>query len=124
MVAAMFVALVGCGGPASIADPVEVKGTVKLPDGRPVKGVILTLQPLDGGHMAGLKVGPDGTFSGKVIPGRYSFFFTMIPPRSDEDDVESLRAALQVIPQAYREAHMDHTVKVPSGGGDLMIELK
>lgn len=120
----MVIGLAGCGGgPGRVADPVPVKGQVTLASGQPLKDVMLTLQPLDAGHMAGLKVGADGRFTGEVVPGKYAFFFG---PQESKGPAEQQKfeVALQAVPEKYKAANMDHTVTVSSSGNDLVIALQ
>jgi hypothetical protein len=121
---AVAIGLAGCGGgPGRVADPVPVKGQVTLANGRPLKDVMLTLQPLDAGHMAGFKVGSDGRFTGEAVPGKYAFFFAPQESKAPAEQ-QKLEAALQAVPEKYKAANMDHTVTVSSSGSDLLITLQ
>lgn len=112
--ALLFVGL-GCGmNPGRVADPVSVSGKVTFADGKPVRDVILTLQPMDAGNMAGLKIGTDGAFRGDVVPGKYAYYLTAQDGR---------RGALAAIPEPFRSAHLDRTVEVKAGASDLQIRL-
>jgi hypothetical protein len=114
--AAVLMGLVGCGGDRGrVADPAPVTGRIISADGNAVKDVFLTLQPVDSGAMAGLKVGGDGTFSGKVVPGRYAYF---LGPQEGKG-----AAALKAVPEKYQTASMERTVQVRSGG-ELHIKLQ
>jgi hypothetical protein len=120
LLAALAVALAGCGGdPPRMADRVKVHGTVTLADGKPIRDVMLTLQPTQTGHLAGFKVGADGRFSGEAIPGKYAF---SLQPREGADRTKSL-AALKQVPEKYRAPQLDHQVTIPSGGGAVEIKL-
>lgn len=115
VLAGILFGVIGCGmNPGQVADSVPVTGQVTFGDGKPVKEVLLSLQPMDCGSMASLKVGGDGTFSGKVVPGKYAYFF---------GPQDGKTAALKAVPKEYRAAHMERTVVVSSSGGELQIKL-
>jgi hypothetical protein len=120
LAAAAALGLTGCGKmtPAPVADRVPVKGKVTLADGRPVRDVMLTLQPLDSGQLAGLKVRADGSFHGEAVPGKYTYFLT---PQEGAERRKSL-AALKAVPERFKSAHLERTVEVRPGG-DLQIKL-
>jgi hypothetical protein len=109
-----LVLLAGCGPKIELkSDPVSVSGKLTLSGGA-VGDVLLTLQPLDNGHMVPMKVGADGSFSGKVIPGKYAYFVT-----ANEDNP----GAIDKVPADFRQASMDRTVTVSSGQSTLDIPL-
>jgi hypothetical protein len=101
----------GCG-PGMMADPVPVTGKATFADGKPVSGVILTLQPTRTGHLTGFKLNADGTFQGDAVPGTYTYFFN-----AESDD-----AAYKNIPEKFRSADLERIVTV-SKGSDLKIVL-
>ncbi len=111
---AISLGVVGCGGPGQVAEPVHIEGQVTLADGRPVKDVMLTLQPTHAGRMAGLKLGPDGSFRGEVVPGRYAY---CVSEQEGKTPAERQRygAAFKAIPEKYRSANMEHVVQISSG---------
>lgn len=110
--AATAAVLAGCGSPGQVPDAVAVQGQVTFADGKPVKDVMLTLQPMETGHPAGMKLGADGTFSGNAVPGKYAYFFTA---------QEGKAAALKTIPEKYRSAHMEHTVQISAGAVQIKL---
>jgi hypothetical protein len=122
LIAMFLTGLAGCGGAERIPDAVPIRGQVTFPDGRPVKDVMLTLQPLDSGHMAGLKVGGDGKFNGSAVPGKYAYFFG---PQESKAEAEQhkFEAALKTVPEKYKTANMEHTVSV-NPDGELCIQLQ
>lgn len=112
LAAAALIGLVGCA-PGTKPNPIQVKGEVTFADGKPVKDVVLNLQPMDKGIQTIAKVGPDGKFNTELIPGKYNYFFTAQDGKA---------AAMNDIPEPYRSSHKNHTVQV--SGGDVIIKLK
>ena len=109
----------GCGV-EKMPDPVEISGTVKYADGKPVKDVQLVLRPKGEGHMAGGPLGPDGTFTVKAVPGEFMFYFQPLEGSKDKTRVKS---AFAVVPRSYQDVSVDHTVSLSTGGGNE-IKLK
>lgn len=121
---AVSMGLVGCGiNPGRVADSVAVRGQVTFADGKPVRDVLLTLQPTDTGHMAGLKLGSDGNFRGELVPGTYAYFISAQEGKTAAER-QRFKAALKAIPEAFRAAHLERTVEVGAGGGELNIQLR
>jgi hypothetical protein len=118
--AAALAVLAGCGKPAQVADPVQVRGKATYASGTPVRDVVLTLQPVDSGMPAGLPVGTDGSFSGKVVPGKYAYYLSAQEARTPADR-QKFAQALKAVPEKYRGADMSRTVKVSSG--DLQVKF-
>jgi hypothetical protein len=117
------ISLAGCGmNPPSVADRVPVKGRVTLADGKPVRDVMLSLQPLDGGFMAGMNVGADGTFRGEAVPGKYAYFLGVQEVGTTADRQKSA-VALKGIPGQYRSPHLERTLEVQPGGSSLQLKL-
>jgi hypothetical protein len=116
-------AVVGCGQQTyTVSNPVPAKGKVTLANGAPVKDVQLVLQPTGGGGMpTGAKVGPDGSFSTEVVPGKYAYYFIAIPDAKSAGEKQKSEAALKAIPAKYHEAHMDRQISV-SGDFDLKLD--
>ncbi len=120
LAAAALFALVGCG-PGTRPDPVEVKGKVTFSDGKPVSDVLLTLQPMDTGSMGNIPLGADGSFSEKVVPGKYWYYFSSQEGKNAAEK-KKFWAAYQAIPEKYRSAGKNHKVTV-SSGSNLDIKL-
>lgn len=115
--AAVLVAAVGCGyiEPSPVED-VDISGTVTGPDGQPVKDVNVYFQPASGGAQpAGFKLGADGSFSGKIKAGTYTYYLVPV----SEGDARG-EAILKKLPEQYKKADDKRTVKA-SGG---RVELK
>ena len=114
---------IGCSGnPRLLPDPVSVQGRVTQVDGKPVKNVVLTLQPTERGHGAGFSVKADGSFTGEIVPGNYAFFFTQQTGKTAADN-RVFEAALKAIPAKYRNANLENAVQVKAGAGGLDINL-
>jgi len=82
---------------------------------------MLTLQPMDQGHMASLKLGADGSFSGDMVPGKYFFFFAAQKGTSKVEQ-QRLDAALRGVPEKYRDSNKEHTVKVAEGAVEIKLD--
>lgn len=105
--AMLVLVLVGCHAPVEIIpDPVEVSGKVVYTDGKPVKNVTLELQPTGVGLPTTMKVGPDGSAKGKLVPGQYVYFFSA--PKG--------ATALASIPTKYHAANKEHQSTFSSSG--------
>src|SRR5262245_15903754 len=118
----MAIGLAGCGRAERIPDAVPIKCQVTRSSGQPVTNVLLTLQPLEAGHMAGLKVEADGQFAGEVVPGKYAYFFTAQESKNPAER-QKLDAALLVVPEKYRSASMERTIAI-GAGEELHIQLE
>lgn len=105
--------LTGCSSaPPPKADPVAVSGTVTLPSGQPVKGVTLMMFPVTANQgQEQAKLGADGKFNVKLIPGKYTFAF------------EGPAAELKAVPAKYHQNEAAHSFEVPSGGGPVELKL-
>jgi len=120
--AAIAIGLSGCGRSAGqVSDPVKVTGQVIMANGQPVKDVVLTLQPVSKGQMAGFILDAEGKFTGEAVPGKYAYYIS--PMEGKTEAVRKTEAALKGIPENYRAASMDRTVEVTSSGTDLQIKL-
>lgn len=108
-------ALTGCGGdvPAS-GEEVDVSGKVSAPAGKPLTGFVLHFQPTGGkARMAQFPLPADGTFSGKMMAGSYTYYLAPGKGAATEQ-------ALEAFPEAYRQGSLDRQVEVKGGA----IELK
>jgi hypothetical protein len=112
---AALVAVTGCGGPdMTPVDQVEVNGTVSVPAGKIPVGVSITFQPTGGtSQPAVFRLKPDGTFAGKMNPGKYSYFL------SCPEGNQKMEAAMKVLPETARRASLDRQIDVQ--GGSLQI---
>lgn len=115
VVCALAVGLIGCG-PDTPTPGVQVDVTGSLTDaaGKPMKDVNVTFHPTGGASQpVSLKVGPDGTFSGKVVAGKYSWF---VAPQEAKAGSERLKTeALKGIPAAFLEPSLDRQLDVSAG---------
>jgi hypothetical protein len=108
-----LVGLIGCGGPETLKDPVEISGTLKTPDGKPVPDVLVSFSPTTvNGSSAGFKTDDKGEFKGKVIPGSYIW---LIGPSTDDE--KKAEAAMKGVPEKYRKTTdaSDRSVSISSG---------
>lgn len=96
--------------PMADAVSVAVKATS---GGSPVSGVVLVLQPLENGHPAPCKLGADGTYEAKLVPGKYAYFV-----QKDADD-----AAFAKINAKFHEADLGRTVTINPGQTTLDVAL-
>lgn len=114
---AVLAAAVGCGyiEPAPIQD-VDISGNVAGPDGQPVKDVNVYFQPASAGAQpAGFKLAADGSFSGKIKEGTYTYYLV---PVSEGD--RRGEAILNKLPEPYKKPDEKRTVKANGG----RVELK
>lgn len=112
-------AFVGCGGYISTTPgkDVDVSGTVNGPDGKPVKDVVLYFQPTGGDAMPIQFPIKNGSFSGKMIAGKYTYYLGA--PQTGPD-VRKAEAILKSFPGPWKEGSLDRQIDV-SGG---VLELK
>jgi hypothetical protein len=102
-------ALIGCGSGVEMRHAAgPTTGTLTDAKGKPVSNVLLTLQPLDNGHLAPLEVAADGSFKGEVFPGKYAYFVGKSSSKNSEK-------ALKQIDAKYYEADLGRTVVVKPG---------
>lgn len=113
-------AIVGCGvNPGQRSEPIKVSGKVAFANGRPVRDLKLSLQPTAGDGVAvSVPLGPDGSFSGDFIPGKYAFFFEPL----DGKEAARSATALRQVPEKYRQAHMAHLVDLSGPGVEVRLE--
>ena len=108
--------LFGCSGkPVMRPEPVDIKGTVKLPLGVSPKDLTVTFQPQQNSQPGGGKVAADGTFSVQLTPGKYSVYF--------QDEVNAKVPAYKSVPEKFRTPSDENTVTVESGQS-LTIDVK
>jgi hypothetical protein len=109
-------ALTGCGGglvPES-GEEVQVSGKVAAPAGKSVSGYNIFFQATGGkARMATFPIGADGSFSGTMVKGKYTYYLTAGKGAATEK-------ALEAFPEAYRQGSLDRQIDV--NGGE--IELK
>ena len=109
-----LLALCGCGyeTPAP-GTPVDVTGRITLA-GRPLRDVVVQLQPTGGtAQQAVLKIGPDGSFAGRVMAGRYSWY--VAAPDASRAEAHKAVPVMKSVPPAYREASMERQVDITAG---------
>jgi hypothetical protein len=116
VVAAAVAVLTGCGGglvPES-GEEVQVSGKVPAPAGKSLAGYNIQFQATGGkARQATFPIGGDGSFSGPMTKGKYTYFLTPGKGAATEK-------ALEAFPEAYRQGSLDRQVDV--NGGE--IELK
>jgi hypothetical protein len=113
-VAALATLLTGCGSePVMKADPVAVTGTVATANGQPVDGVVIEFFVMTpGGTPAQFPV-TKGAFSGEMVPGKYSYFFSQ----------GKSAAGWKAVPDKYKDNNADHIVEVKAAGDKITITL-
>ncbi len=100
----LILCIAGCGYSVSMkGEPVNVSGKLSS-GGAPLGGITVTFQPLEDGHVAPIKVNTDGSFSGKMVPGKYAYYIA----DSSNSDAE----AMAKVPVKYREPDMGRTISV------------
>lgn len=106
--------LAGCGPKIEmLAEPVSISGKLTAA-GAPVGNVLLTLNPIERGHPVPMKVGPDGSFSGTAVPGKYVYMVS-----SNEDDP----GAIDKVPAKYRDTDLTRTITVTADQSTIDIAL-
>jgi hypothetical protein len=106
---------IGCTQATTLKEaPVSVSGKVSQA-GKPVGEVLVSFHPLDKGHVVSLPVNADGTFTGEMISGNYSYYVGKSPAHS------SATALAKVDPKYYEPA-MDRSISVESGK-ELVLAL-
>jgi hypothetical protein len=76
---------------------------------------MVTFHPLDVGHPGIFTVNPDGTFSGKLVVGTYSYYVGKSTAPTSE-------AALKKVDPKYYEADLQRSIAVQDGQ-ELLIAL-
>ncbi len=108
--------LAGCSAPVEIRPEAgPLNGKLTNGSGKAIGNVLLTLQPLDTGHLAPLEVAADGTFKGDLYPGKYAYFVSKSAKGSDQP--------LKQVDPKYLEADLGRTVDVKPGE-ELKIVLQ
>ncbi len=115
--------LTGCGQETPTpGTSVDVTGTVTA-GGRPVQDAYVYLHAVGGkAQPIYFKLGTDGSFSGKVIAGEYSWYVT-VPDGVKGSDKQKGEAALKSIPEAFRAASLDRKISI-SDGSKLDLQVK
>lgn len=111
-------ALAGCTGYVTTTPGVEVEvsGVVNKPDGKPLTGLNVIFHPAEAGAQpTGFPLKADGSFSGKMIAGKYRYF---VGPAVEGD--KKADPILKGLPDAYKTPDDSRTVDVRGG----KVELK
>lgn len=109
----LLVMLAGCGNVSvtKTSDPVQV--TIKASsNGKPLNDVTLTLQPIEGGQQADIKI-VKGEGAGAVVPGTYSYY---VEKGKSEAEVEK-------IPENFRRGALDRKIEVNSTSNTFDLKL-
>ncbi len=118
LIAALALGQTGCGyrEPMSTKE-VEVSGKVTLPDNLPTKDLRISFfatgQPAVSNAMP---LGADGTFKGKLISGKYTYFVSGF-----SDDDRKAAPILAKLPANYKEGSLDRQMDI-GGGGELTLK--
>lgn len=116
LVSALLFLTTGCGGySAPRAEATEVTGKVTIAGGVSPKDLTVTFQPQQNSLPGGARVGADGSFTVKLAPGSYSYYFT--------SEANATVPAFKKIPAEYQKASSDRVVSV-SSGSTLALEVK
>lgn len=108
--------LLGCGPSTTTRSTatVDVTAKVNVADNKPLtKNHSIVLQPLGDTLGGKLTASVDGQFSGKVTPGKYTYYVTLA-----NSEVPS-----KMVPPKYSEPNAEHVVEIPSNGGEIKIPL-
>ena len=107
---------IGCGSAAiPMGAMTTVQGKLETSAGKPIGGVLLTLQPLGDGHPAPMEVSENGTFKGEAVPGKYAYYVEKSSAKSSEQSLKQVNSK-------YQKADMGRTVTVQVGQ-ELRIAL-
>lgn len=115
--------LTGCGKETPTPGKlVDISGTVTV-GGKPLKDTYVYFQPAArGAQPAYLKLGPDGSFSGQLVAGEYTWHLT-VPDYVRGAEKQKAEAALKGLPGAYLSVSQDRKVDVDSGSKfDLQVK--
>lgn len=109
--------LFGCSSkPELRTEPIDVKGTVRLPAGASPKDMTVTFMPQQNSPPGGSVIAADGSFTVKLVPGKYSVCFI--------EEANGKLPAYKSVPEKFRTADPENTVTVESSGTALTIEVK
>ncbi len=116
VVVAAAVALTGCG--PTVPDPgeeVQVTGKVPAPAGKSVAGYNIAFQATGGkARQASFPLAADGSFSGQMMKGKYSYYLTPGKGAATEK-------ALEAFPEPYRQGSLDRQIDV--NGGEVQLKF-
>jgi hypothetical protein len=94
-------------------EQVDVSGKVPAPSGKSVAGYNLFFQPTAGeAQQVQFPIKPDGTFEGKIVAGKYTYY--LIPGKGNATE-----KALESFPEAYRKGSLDRQIDVKAGSLEL-----
>jgi len=106
----------GCGDkPELRSEPAEYKGKVKFASGISPKDLTITFQPQQNAHPGGAKLAEDGSFTVKVAPGKYSYYF--------DAEANAKVPAFKKIAKTYHSPTTDHSVSF-DGSGEITVEVQ
>lgn len=108
--------LAGCGGDVpEPGDEVQVTGKVPAPSGKSVVGYNIQFQATGGkARQATFPVGADGSFSGPMVKGKYTYYLTPGKGAATEKALESF-------PEPYRKGSLDRQIDV--NGGEITLKF-
>jgi hypothetical protein len=112
----------GCKGEITPDAAVEydVTGRVAGPDGRPLRDVRIAFRPTGGAAAPNsFAVKDDGTFSGKIRGGSYTYLIA--PEEAGGKETAKSKAVLDKLPESFKSATLDRQITV---GSDGPLELK
>jgi hypothetical protein len=107
----------GCGGgvvPES-GEEVQVTGKVPPPAGKSLSGFSIQFLTTGGkGRQATMPLSADGSFSGPMMKGKYSYSLVATKAPATEQALESF-------PDAYKKASLDRQIDV--NGGEIALKF-
>lgn len=109
-----LVFLVGCGPSVELrSDPVSISGKLTV-GGKPLGDVVFNLHPMEGQHPVPIQVGSDGSFSGKAIPGKYTYYVSA---------KDANPGALEKVVAKFREADLSRSIIIGADKATFDIAL-
>jgi hypothetical protein len=114
------VACIGCGDVSLRAgDEVDVTGQVSGRDGKPISDVSIHFQPTGGNALpAQFDLNADGTFSGKMLAGQYTYYLTTSVTKPTKKGA----VVLESLPAEYRQGSMERQITVRAGRLDIKFQ--
>lgn len=132
MIAGTLLAVAGCGEPkVSMGSPVDVSGSVKTADGKPVGNVRVLLLPMNTKAGANAVTDATGAFKLKTfdsqdgaLPGKYRVQIAAVM-NGNKAETEKSQAALKSLPAQYTADDSPLEAEVASGKSlDIVIPAK
>lgn len=109
---------VGCSGYVSTSpgSEVDVSGKINGPDGKPLNDVFLHFQPTGGDAMPIQFPLKNGSFSGKMIAGKYTYYLGAPESGPNARKAETI---LKSLPATWKAGSLDRQISVSGGPLEL-----